>query len=93
MTDAPERIYAWDYFDPWGNELRWWSPEGEEGVKLDGDEARYTRSDISAAREAKLVEALREIAGHMEYAGFNNPSPTRAALVARAILSELGLDK
>lgn len=57
MSEAPERIWAWRYSDPWGNELRWfeWKDFAPEA-----DQTEYIRADVRADREAKLVEALHD---------------------------------
>jgi len=60
-TDAPERIWAWVYADPWGNELRWF--EWQDHTPGLGD-TEYIRADLLAAKDAKIAR-LREAIGYL----------------------------
>ena len=66
MTQSPERIWAWIYADPWGNELRWFEWQDHDPEK---GETEYIRADLvdpAAIRET----ALRDAAEHMRGYGF-----------------------
>ena len=52
---APERIWAWVYADPWGNELRWF--EWEDFVPDEG-EAEYIRHDTAALAASPVVQDM-----------------------------------
>jgi len=55
MSDAakaPERIWAWVYADPWGNELRWFEWENHEP---ESGEAEYIRADLVQANDAEIA--------------------------------------
>lgn len=58
--DAPERILAWSYSDPWGNELRWFAAPGD--FTPDGSETEYIRADIHAAALDRLARLEAESA-------------------------------
>jgi len=53
---APDRMYAWSYSDPWGNELQWWAGPGE--FTPDGTETEYTRRDPAALAADPMVQAM-----------------------------------
>ena len=56
MSDAPERIWADSYSDPWGNELRWWSTVRED------DAIEYRRADLPPTlAQAMMVPEVREL--------------------------------
>jgi hypothetical protein len=60
MSEAPERIWAWQGTDPltdkkW-NLGEWYT----EDVGLDGDEIEYIRADIHDARVKELEEELKD---------------------------------
>lgn len=88
MTDrneAPERIWAWRYNDPWGNELRWFEWEDHDPRPADTE---YVRADLYAALEAKLLkatEALEEIKRQFS----DIPNGHMAAVISRAALAEI----
>ena len=89
MTDAPERIWADSYSDPWGNELRWWSTVRED------DTIEYRRADLpptlaqalTVPEVRELVEALRAIATA------DTAFPDRMVDRARAALHRIGETK
>lgn len=56
---GPERIWAWVYADPWGNELRWFEWEDH---KPEPDDTEYIRADI----HDEVVKALREAVDGLE---------------------------
>ena len=58
---SPERIWAWIYADPWGNELRWFEWQDHDPEK---GETEYIRADLvdpAAIRETALREAAKLI--------------------------------
>lgn len=54
--EAPERIWAWTYNDPWGNELRWFS--SSDGFVPEGNEVEYIRADLAAPSAPAEGEGL-----------------------------------
>ena len=56
---APERIWAWVYADPWGNELRWFEWENHEPESGD---CEYIRADLVQAKDAESARLRAELA-------------------------------
>ena len=92
MTDAPKHIWAWHFL----GEMQ--QPEIKGGWTDEPDardmirETKYIRSDIAAARDAKLVDLVAEVLREMDaFTGGGQPTGDAIdwANRARALLSEL----
>ena len=68
MADVPQRIWAWVYADPWGNELRWFewqdhTPDDDEAEYiLATPEALAAQPEVQALIRAAKAEGMREAA-------------------------------
>lgn len=61
MSEAPERIWAWQGVDPLTHEKwglgEWYTDDGG----LDGDEIKYIRADIHETRVKELEAQIQDI--------------------------------
>jgi hypothetical protein len=57
MSEAPNRIWAWVYADPWGNELRWFEWQDH---KPDAGDTEYIRADLVEAAVKRAIEACAQ---------------------------------